>query len=377
MKNFEKFYPERMTQPTKEKIIAGRIEGSRTKEYYREMKNQLAKGKCNFCDQQKFSNELYQRLMRLTELKVIDQLSVTPVIFQNIKNNLLPPKSKDSILHDPINIHKFLELITESKQNNWSIKENISPYEKHGFHLILNPKKHLENNNLSALSDKDWQDWGKMNILAVDTFKIGGGAIVMRFGNNQYPFQNNETSADYNACTMYHLHSHIQVPNVQDVNKYQSKGIMPPDTLNEEIIMHTKHWMIGTTNRHNKLPHQSHEFNLLFNQPYTELAPNPEVWSDLGSNICWLINKYNLPGGGIVIRFGDNRYNNSRVDHLYATVHVPDRTGPVNPFFLTDDEDNPINYFDEIGKKKYLFKATFHKSAAKYAEDKERIKSFE
>jgi hypothetical protein len=43
----------------------------------------------------------------------------------------------------------------------------------------------------------------------------------------------------------------------------------------------------------------------------------------------WAYENYALPGGGIVNRFGDMRYNVGTIMHMHATIMVPNREGEV------------------------------------------------
>ncbi len=45
--------------------------------------------------------------------------------------------------------------------------------------------------------------------------------------------------------------------------------------------------------------------------------------------IEWIHEKFECPGGGIITRFGDMRYNVGTVMHLHSTMMIPNRTGRV------------------------------------------------
>lgn len=54
--------------------------------------------------------------------------------------------------------------------------------------------------------------------------------------------------------------------------------------------------------------------------------------------IDWLEEMYEMPGGGLISRFGDMEYNVGTIMHLHATVMVPNRQGEVSVFLQKDDE---------------------------------------
>lgn len=49
-----------------------------------------------------------------------------------------------------------------------------------------------------------------------------------------------------------------------------------------------------------------------------------------------LIREFNLPGGGLVTRFGDPEYNAGTLTHIHAHVQVPDQKGFVIAVFYKD-----------------------------------------
>ena len=49
----------------------------------------------------------------------------------------------------------------------------------------------------------------------------------------------------------------------------------------------------------------------------------PEAWAELGTQTQEFIKKYNLQGGGIVMRFGDNALNGGTLFHLHVHIQVP------------------------------------------------------
>lgn len=59
-----------------------------------------------------------------------------------------------------------------------------------------------------------------------------------------------------------------------------------------------------------------------------------EAWLERENLIQQLIEQYNLRGGGIVTRFGENELNAGTVAHAHSQIMAPDGTGPVvAPFY--------------------------------------------
>jgi ATP adenylyltransferase len=50
-----------------------------------------------------------------------------------------------------------------------------------------------------------------------------------------------------------------------------------------------------------------------------------------------LIEDLNLPGGGLVMRFGDSAYNGGSLKHLHSHIQVPDRVGFAIAVFYEND----------------------------------------
>lgn len=75
------------------------------------------------------------------------------------------------------------------------------PYSGHEHHIILATKEHW---GVENLTDAGWEEWARMNAAILKSLGLPGGGIFMRFGG-----------LEYNAGTLLHLHSHIQVPDRQ------------------------------------------------------------------------------------------------------------------------------------------------------------------
>lgn len=62
----------------------------------------------------------------------------------------------------------------------------------------------------------------------------------------------------------------------------------------------------------------------------------PDAWREWGQINQYLIAKYDPPGGGIVMRFGDNRYNGGTLNHVHSHIQVPDQKGMAIAVFFKD-----------------------------------------
>ena len=65
--------------------------------------------------------------------------------------------------------------------------------------------------------------------------------------------------------------------------------------------------------------------------------------SELFTALNWAIKTYNIPGGGLVVRFGDSNYSAGSVQHLHAHIIQPD-------IFAPGYANNPVKV--KIGKYK-------------------------
>lgn len=54
----------------------------------------------------------------------------------------------------------------------------------------------------------------------------------------------------------------------------------------------------------------------------TELSK--KEWEDLKNIIDWVIKKEKIKGGGLFLRFGDNKYNGGTLEHLHFQIIVGD-----------------------------------------------------
>lgn len=65
--------------------------------------------------------------------------------------------------------------------------------------------------------------------------------------------------------------------------------------------------------------------------------------AELFTALKWAVAEYQIPGGGLVVRFGDSNYSAGSVLHLHAHIIQPDITAP-------NYADNPVKV--KIGKYK-------------------------
>lgn len=82
----------------------------------------------------------------------------------------------------------------------WRIWKNPFKYKGHRDHLVIATRAHWE--NVEDLPQEVVLAWWDMNIWAIREFSLPGGGFVMRFGDPLY-----------NASTLRHIHSHVQVPS--------------------------------------------------------------------------------------------------------------------------------------------------------------------
>lgn len=103
-----------------------------------------------------------------------------------------------------------------------------------------------------------------------------------------------------------------------------------------------KHWVITK----NGWPYVNTKVHLLailkeHQEHVTELSD--EAAAELFTALKWAVQEYQIPGGGLVVRFGDTNYSAGSVAHLHAHIIQPDITVP-------NYADHPVKV--KIGKYK-------------------------
>jgi len=108
----------------------------------------------------------------------------------------------------------------------------------------------------------------------------------------------------------------------------------------EPIIKETDHWLLTE----NAWPYENTKHHLLaISKTHFEnlVGFTPEIGTDLTQLLAWVEKEYQVPGGGIAIRFGDTNYSAGTVLHLHVQFIVPDIDKP---------DFEPVRF--KIGKNK-------------------------
>lgn len=95
----------------------------------------------------------------------------------------------------------------------------------------------------------------------------------------------------------------------------------------QPIIRETDFWYLTP----NQWPYKNtkHHFLAIYKEHITNLTGlDPKAGGDLLSLFSWVEKKYNLPGGGLIMRFGSTDYSAGSVNHIHAQLIVPDITNP-------------------------------------------------
>ncbi|MFH1089436.1 MAG: hypothetical protein V1716_03365 [Candidatus Uhrbacteria bacterium] len=79
---------------------------------------------------------------------------------------------------------------------------NPYPQKHHSHHIMIVPRRHIADGNISDLTPDEWLQILDAIKWAIDFYQIPGGGFVGRFGD-----------PEYNAGTISHLHFQIQVPD--------------------------------------------------------------------------------------------------------------------------------------------------------------------
>ncbi len=133
----------------------------------------------------------------------------------------------------------------------------------------------------------------------------------------------------------------------QQMEKIRDTGLCPfcPQQLSEyhkePIIKEGTYWLVTK----NQWPYAHTKVHLLLIAKthvtsLTDLAP--EAGKELIELAAWAIQEFQIPGGGLVLRFGASEYSAGSVAHLHAQLVMPD---------LDDPEYEPVRI--KIGKSRH------------------------
>ena len=117
------------------------------------------------------------------------------------------------------------------------------------------------------------------------------------------------------------------------------QGVCPFCDLDKkmnEVIREGKHWRAWF----NPFPYPFHRAHLVLAsvEHWTSLQEvPPEAWAEWGVLNAELVRTFNLAGGGMVMRFGDNSYNGGTLSHVHSHIQVPDKTGFAIAVFYKDE----------------------------------------
>lgn len=117
------------------------------------------------------------------------------------------------------------------------------------------------------------------------------------------------------------------------------QGICPfcdPERYQDgKILREGGYWRIV----HNDFPYKHHQQHILI-VPINHVTDISQIdammWTELLTLFQWAVGKFQIPGGGLVMRFGDLAYNAGTIAHLHVHIQVPDLTGPAKATFAKD-----------------------------------------
>lgn len=92
------------------------------------------------------------------------------------------------------------------KYQGWLATPNSWPYKNTKYHFVLIPEKHKV--NFSDLNEKDFKAVQFLVNWLIKKYKIKGGGLTLRFGNQ-----------NYTGATVRHLHFQILVPQIKSKSK--------------------------------------------------------------------------------------------------------------------------------------------------------------
>jgi len=110
----------------------------------------------------------------------------------------------------------------------------------------------------------------------------------------------------------------------------------------ESILKTGKYWLV--TKNQWPYPHTKHHFLIISQTHVNKLSElDPEAGKELIELSAWIEQEFKIPGGGLVLRFGDTNYSAGTVHHLHAQIIEPDIHHP-------EFDEKPVKV--KIGKTK-------------------------
>jgi diadenosine tetraphosphate (Ap4A) HIT family hydrolase len=113
------------------------------------------------------------------------------------------------------------------------------------------------------------------------------------------------------------------------INKIREDGVCPfcPENFSKyhknPILKEGTHWSLTNNmypyegaKQHILILHKAHIENI------TDISP--EAWTEFKMLLDTFIKETGLPGGTVIMRFGDTRYTGASVRHLHANLISPD-----------------------------------------------------
>jgi ATP adenylyltransferase len=113
------------------------------------------------------------------------------------------------------------------------------------------------------------------------------------------------------------------------IEKIQKDNVCPfcPENLSKyhknPILKEGKYWLL--TN--NMYPYEGAKYHaiLIHKSHITSVAEiSADAWAELKTLTDWFIKEKNIPGGALLLRFGDTAYTGASVSHLHAQLVSPD-----------------------------------------------------
>ena len=119
------------------------------------------------------------------------------------------------------------------------------------------------------------------------------------------------------------------------MEKTVGKGVCPfcdVDPNITRVIREGVHWYLC----HNAFPYAGLSLHIIIasKKHLTSVAKvSPEMAAELFGHIQWAVQEFKIPGGGVLMRFGDPAYHGGSISHLHLHIEVPDGGVPVEDIF--------------------------------------------